>query len=161
MKSIRSFLALFSSVIIIIYLLSSLSFQVAAQTTEPAPLSKVNLYADAGGHFAGQVSLNIEVLIESNEKVTWYGRGGVGAAGIVMANGGPGALGAITMLSGKGNRHFEVNTGVFVGKDNEQDDLFVYPLLDVGYRYQKPEGGFIFRAKVGLLGIGFGIGYAF
>jgi hypothetical protein len=35
------------------------------------------------------------------------------------------------------------------------------PLIDVGYRYQKPDRGFIFKAKIGILGVGFGVGYAF
>jgi hypothetical protein len=40
--------------------------------------------------------------------------------------------------------------------------MFYYlPILDLGYRYQKQDGGFLFKAKVGILGIGFGLGYAF
>jgi hypothetical protein len=35
------------------------------------------------------------------------------------------------------------------------------PLIDVGYRYQKPDRGLIFKAKIGILGVGFGVGYAF
>ncbi|MDX1283768.1 MAG: hypothetical protein R3182_02085 [Draconibacterium sp.] len=132
-----------------------------AQSKEVTELSKVNLYADFGFHLAGQVTANFEYQIASGEKVTWYGRAGAGAAGVVMAVGGPGVLGAVTMLTGKGNKHFEINGGAFVGKDVEQDDIFVFPLIDFGYRYQKPEGGFIFRAKAGLLGVGIGLGYAF
>jgi len=132
-----------------------------AQSTESTTLSKINVYADFGGHFAGQASINLEGQIYSGEKVTWYGRGGLGASGIIMAVGGPGILGAITMLTGKGNKHFEINGGAFIGKDIEQDEIFVLPLIDFGYRYQKPEGGFIFKAKAGFLGIGIGLGYAF
>ncbi len=132
-----------------------------AQSTESTALSKINLYADFGGHFGSQASINLEGQIYSGEKLTWYGRGGLGAAGIIMATGGPGILGAVTMLTGKGNKHFEMNGGAFIGKDIEQNDMFVFPLIDFGYRYQKPEGGFIFRAKAGFLGIGIGLGYAF
>lgn len=135
--------------------------QAEAQKAEGVTLSKTNLYVDAGGHFAGQVSINYEGRIHSGEKVTWYVRGGVGAAGVIMTFGGPGVLGGLTMLTGKGKNHFEISGGVIVGKDFEQDDGFALPLIDFGYRYQKPEGGFIFKAKVGLLGIGIGLGYAF
>jgi len=31
--------------------------------------------------------------------------------------------------------------------------------IDVGYRYQKPEGGFIFKAYVANIGVGVGFGY--
>ncbi|RIH64546.1 hypothetical protein D1164_14415 [Mariniphaga sediminis] len=142
-------------------LLLLLCNQSEARITTATELSKVNLYADFGFHFAGQASINLERQIYSGEKTTWYGRGGVGTAGIIMANGGFGALGAITMLTGKGNKHFEINGGTFIGKDTEHDEIFVYPLIDFGYRYQKPEGGFIFKAKLGFLGIGIGLGYAF
>lgn len=147
--------------ILVIFMLLLVCYHVEAQKTETEILSKNIVYADVGGHFAGQVSVNFESCIYTGEKLSWYGRGGVGAAGIIMANGGMGVLGGITMLTGKGNRHFEINGGAFVGKDVEQDEVFVYPLIDFGYRYQKPEGGFIFRAKAGFLGIGIGLGYAF
>lgn len=134
---------------------------VTAQSIEPASLSKINLYADFGGHIAGHATINIEGQIYSGEKLTWYARGGVGGAGVLMAVGGPGISGAVTMLTGKGNRHFEINGGAFVGKDLEQNNVFAFPLLDFGYRYQKPTGGFIFMAKAGILGVGIGFGYAF
>ncbi len=142
-------------------LLFSLYGKAIAQKTEPTRLSKINLYSDLGGHIAGQASINIEGQIYSGKKITLYGRGGLGVAGILMATGGPGILGGITMLTGKGNNHFEINGGAFIGKDLELDNIFVFPLIDFGYRYQKPEGGFIFRTKVGFLGIGIGLGYAF
>lgn len=142
-------------------LLLLLCNNVQAQNNETTELSKVNLYTDFGFHLAGQATINFEQQIYSGEKVTWYGRAGVGAAAILMVSGGPGALGGITMLTGKGNRHFEINGGAFIGKDIELDKTFVYPLIDFGYRYQKPEGGFIFKAKVGFLGVGIGLGYAF
>ncbi len=116
---------------------------------------------DAGGHFGAQVSANIEFKMVDGEKVTWYGRGGAGFAGVIMATGGPGVLGGVTMLTGKQNKHFELNAGAFVGQDLERDEMFAFPLFDVGYRYQKPEGGFIFKAKLGILGVGIGLGYAF
>ena len=75
-----------------------------------------------------------------------------------------GGLGAVTMLTGKKNNHFELNTGIFLGSNkligalyydstnNEyyrevHYEAFIFPFFDWGYRYQKPSGGFIFRAK--------------
>lgn len=151
-----------SILIIGIMLLCSVSIADAQSTSETTTtLSKTVIYADFGGHFAGQASINIEGRIYSGEKSTWYCRGGLGAAGIVMANGGPGGLGALTLITGKRNKHFEMNTGIFIGKESDKDAMFVFPLIDFGYRYQKPEGGFVFRAKAGFLGIGIGLGYAF
>jgi hypothetical protein len=132
-----------------------------AQMTEQIKLSKVNLYADAGLHLAAQASINLEGQFYSGKKTTWYGRVGVGTAGVIFGSSGPGGLGALTILTGKGNNHFEVNGGAFIGNDSYYSDSFVFPLLDLGYRYQKPAGGFIFRAKAGFLGIGLGLGYAF
>ncbi len=136
---------------------------VHAQTDEISSdsLSRTNFYSDFGGHFASQISLNIEGKIKAGDRVTWYWRGGVGFVGVIMAFGGPGGLGAVTMLTGKENHHFEGNFGIFVGHDIEHSNAFVMPLIDFGYRYQKPGDGFIFRAKAGLLGIGIGLGYAF
>lgn len=129
-----------------------------AQQSDSSKLSNINLYADAGFHVAGQVSINLEKRIGAGDKVTWYGRAGLGAAGVIMVDGGFGGLIAITMLSGTGKNHFEINGGVFFLSSKE---ILALPLLDLGYRYQKPGGGFLFKAKAGILGIGIGLGYAF
>lgn len=97
----------------------------------------------------------------SGNKVTLYGKAGGGFGGVLLLTGGPGGLAAITMLTGKNNNHFELNGGAFIGYDNYYNDMFYLPILDLGYRYQKPEGGFLFKAKVGISGFGFGLGYAF
>jgi hypothetical protein len=135
-----------------------LSIHSAAQDTKTTKLSNINLYVDAGFLIGAQASINFEKRISSGEKVTWYGRAGIGYAGVIMVGGGPGGLAAITMLTGKGKNHFEANGGIFYVYS---DDLSVLPLIDVGYRFQKPQGGFIFKAKAGFLGIGIGLGYAF
>lgn len=130
-----------------------------AQNAEQTTMGKTNLYLDAGFHLAGQASINIENQIYTGEKVTWYGRFGLGAMGIIMVNGGPGGLAGFTMLTGKNNNHFEINAGGFIYYGDR--GVAAFPLIDLGYRFQKPEGGFIFKAKGGLLGIGIGLGYAF
>lgn len=158
------FLSVSSSIKIILFGLffSLFCTEVQAQEQTPASLSKINLYADLGGGFArGMTSINIEGRIYNGRRITWYGRGGIGAGGI-DDNGGPGILGGITMLTGKRNGHFEISTGALLGKYTDvEDEIFVLPIADLGYRYQKPEGGLIFRIRAGFLGIGFSLGYAF
>lgn len=146
---------------IILISIISIIFQnvVVAQNTDKPKHSNTNLYIDMGMHFAGQVSINLEKQIYSGEKITWYGRAGIGGAGVAFGETGAGVLGAITMLTGKGKNHFEMNGGAILCKN--QWTSFVLPIIDLGYRYQKPEGGFIFRAKAGFLGIGIGLGVAF
>lgn len=134
-----------------------LNNKVLAQTE----LSKINLYAGIGAVPGVEALINLEVLMNSGEKLTWYGRAGLGYGGILLGTGGPGILGAMTMLTGKKNNHFEVSGGAFIGYDNYYEDAFVLPSLDLGYRFQKPGGGFIFKAKAGILGAGIGLGYAF
>lgn len=133
-----------------------------AQNSESQEMGRINLYADLGGGFTtGLASLNLEARIHSTEKLTWYGRVGMGSAD-EDGDAGTGGLGAITMLTGKGNNHFEINGGVFIGRYADvKDEFFALPIFDLGYRYQRPEGGPLFRAKVGVLGIGVGFGYAF
>lgn len=124
-------------------------------------LSKVNVYAEVGIIPGVEALANAEVRISSGNVITWYARAGLGAGGILLSTGGPGILGAITMLTGKGNNHFELSAGAFVGYDSYYSDTFVVPSLDLGYRFQKPGSGFIFKAKTGILGVGIGLGYAF
>lgn len=69
-----------------------------------------------------------------------------------------GGLAGLTILLGRKNHHFETSLGGFVGSDNGP---FVWPIATLGYKYQKPEGRFIFRSNIGTLGIGIGLGYAF
>lgn len=132
-----------------------------AQTSEQNEMSKNSIYFDTGLMPGIHVFVNYERSLYQGKKVSWFGRAGFGYGGILLVDGGFGGLGAITMLTGKKNSHFELNTGVFSGVNIDDSDSVTLPLFDVGYRYQKPEGGFVFKAKIGILGIGIGLGYAF
>ena len=145
--------------VLICMLCLSLQTTINAHSNEDIVFSKHNVYLDAGLGPLYQASLNYEFQIHSAKTLTWYARLGAGGAGTLLDDGGPGGLAAITMLTGKKNSHFELNAGTFIGSGS--DGTFVYPLLDIGYRYQQPDGGFIFKAKVGILGIGIGLGFAF
>lgn len=132
-----------------------------AQPDETKELSKNSISFDTGIIPGVHALINYERQIHSAKKVTWYGRAGFGFAGIIFGEGGPGGLGAITMLTGKRKGHFELTIGAFTGKDSDTNNPFTYPVFDIGYRHQKPDGGFMFKAKAGILGIGIGLGYAF
>lgn len=138
-----------------------LSFWLNQESFAQTELSKFNFYGTLAGVPGVEALLNVEVRLHSSEKLTWYGRAGFGFAGILAATGGKGALTAITMLTGKKNHHFEMSGGAFFGKDQDYEGALVIAHFDVGYRYQKPTGGFLFKVKTGILGVGIGLGYAF
>ena len=127
-------------------------------------LPKNNIYAEAHLGIFYQIVMNYEMEIYSGEKASWYGRLGGGHGGLTYALDGDfgwGGLGAITMLKGKKNNHFELNAGFFLGRVKYLNSLFISPIFNVGYRYQKPDGGFIFRANAGIVSLGLSFGYAF
>tara|TARA_B100001093_G_C25996760_1_gene663846 strand:- start:16 stop:492 length:477 start_codon:yes stop_codon:yes gene_type:complete len=140
-------------------------------------LEKNNVYAEAHVGIISQVVMNYERQIYSGEKVSWYGRLGGGYVvdyieGLFNDKLGWGGLAAISLLTGENNNHFELNAGAFMGFDKDVNidsdwnktytfERFISPIFNVGYRYQKPEGGFIFRANAGLISLGISFGYAF
>ena len=140
---------------------------VRAQTNVDSGMSKLNTYLELGTVLVvSSASVNLEAHLGSSTsgKNHWYGRAGFGGSAVFYGPVGIGGLGALTMLTGKNKHHFEVSGGIFLGNDNGSgmgDGIFALPLLDLGYRYQKPGKGFIFRAKAGILGVGVGLGYAF
>ena len=137
-------------------------------------LSQNNVYLET--HLGGisQLLLNYERPVSSDffakskffnsEKVIWLRRIGLGY-GANLTDGFSGSAGfggllAITMLTGKKNKHFEVNAGAFLGIE-KLHYYFLLPILNIGYRYQKPGSGFVFRANAGFPAIGVSVGYAF
>ena len=61
----------------------------------------------------------------------------------------------------KKNHHIELNAGAFIGDEGRYDAKFIFPIFNIGYRYQKPNGGFIFRLNQGAESLGISLGYAF
>tara|TARA_B110000046_G_scaffold23995_1_gene23109 strand:- start:89 stop:562 length:474 start_codon:yes stop_codon:yes gene_type:complete len=147
--------------IVLIFILSTLvNISAKAQSEVVNTSSKNNVYFDTGIFPGAHIFMNYERKVHESDKISLYGRVGFGYAGMILGDAGGGVLGAATLLTGKRNSHMEFNLGIFSGKDN--NDPFILPLLDVGYRYQKPEGGLIFKVKAGILGIfSVGLGYAF
>lgn len=147
--------------IVSIGLLLILAIQNKAKSQNTAEVKSTTqaIYVDAGliPIVAIHALVNYEKQLIKRDKIQWLGRLGMSVA--ANPDGGFGGLLGGTMLTGKRNSHFETNVGLFVG--SEVGDVFAAPLIEIGYRYQKPTGGFLFKAKLGNLGLGFGIGYAF
>lgn len=153
---------------------------ISAQKASTPQMSKFTLQFEAASFvLISSLSLNVEgrFFSSESEKIHLYGRAGVeyvDIIGLILCDGQEslgGNLG-IAMVTGKGNHHFEVYGGAFLGSFRNKKDASILgacsslgfqaiPLVDLGYRFQKPESGFFFRAKVGVLGIGIGLGHAF
>ena len=131
-----------------------------SNTEDDHDFSKVNLFLDIGAHAIAQASFNFEGKILSGKKITLYGRAGFGLAQAWGDSKLTGGITGLTMLTGKKNNHIEIGGGAFLGFYSNSE-FRPLPHFDLGYRYQKSNGGFIFRAKVGILGLGIGLGYAF
>jgi hypothetical protein len=157
MKTLYSILKL----IVLTFLLSS---NILAEPPAKSERSKINLYIDAGTFVVvNSVFVNLEVHIASSqsEKMHLYVRGACGSVGTMLggsgtsSNDGGTSILALTLLTGEANHHFDTSAGIC------QIDGMALPFIDLGYRFQKPEGGVVFRGKVGILGVGVGFGFAF
>ena len=136
-------------------------------------MKKNTFFLEALGNGAGILSLNYDRLIPLNSFYAISLRGG-----IAYVNSGYLSFPAlINVITGKGNNHFELGIGetfennVYVKKGNYQ----ITTTLDLGYRFQKPDGGIFFKcaytpifynsqdsfSKIFWLYIGLGIGYTF
>ncbi len=136
-----------------------------AQTYGKSDYSKFNLYADIGTNiFVSSAFINLEYTFFHSKSglVHLNSRLGGGGAAIFWGSSGLGGLGGINVLIGEKSHHFESGAGLFIGSDYDgSDGTFYIPYFELGYRYQKPTGGFLFRAKAGILGVGLSLGYAF
>lgn len=80
------------------------------------------------------------------------------------------------LIAGESKHCLEVNLGLYVLLNETAKIIFedyssiytpeykkkhIQPIFNLGYRFQKPQGGIIFRTYAGLFGIGIGLGYAF
>ncbi|MGB0950190.1 MAG: hypothetical protein ACPGU0_08825, partial [Marinirhabdus sp.] len=144
------------------------------QTDSIPSMSKNTVYVEGSTLiFINLVYVNYERKFFSSpsEKLHLYGRAGfayINFEGILSpSSDSTGGLLGATLLTGKKNHHFEGQAAIFLGNrrkyhSSRTEEYFqAIPLLDVGYRYQKPKGGFIFKAKLGISGVGIGLGYAF
>jgi len=159
-----------------------ISAQINSQTDSISGMSDFNLHFEASSFIVVSLaSINVEgkLFSSDSQKFHLYGRAGFGYADVAnrILCTGRSAVGGIlgfTMLAGKDDHHFEAHVGTYLGsfKNKDREGILnspcreksgsrVIPLIDLGYRYQKPGSGFIFRARVGTYGVGIGFGAAF
>lgn len=165
---------------LMIFLFSNL---IIGQTQSNSDMARFNVQVEASSFIlinAFSVSAEGRIISSNNNKIHLLGKAGIGSLSIatifcetLKSTGGN--LG-LTMLTGKGDHHFELNGAVFLGSFKYKDDELgilncaddgvnlgfrAQPLVDLGYRFQRPGEGFIFRAKIGFTGLGIAVGYAF
>lgn len=150
-----------------------ISVQAKAQDTIPqhSPTTASNVISIEGAAFFApwenfwtlgftHAILAYERRFYSSKKgnVSLYGKTGVGN---ISGLWGP-QIGMTTLI-GKGNSHFDIGTGVMfpVLDPSVRGSFNIWPIAELGYRFQKPEGGLMWKVKVGTTGIGAGVGWAF
>ena len=87
--------------ILLVISIVTIGFSANAQSSEKNILSKNSIYFDTGIILGVHAFVNYERSIYQGEKVSWFGRVGFGYSGLIMADGGYGGLGAVTMLTEK------------------------------------------------------------
>ncbi|MDW3197131.1 MAG: hypothetical protein R8G66_32435 [Cytophagales bacterium] len=152
-----------------------LPMMVHAQDQEVLPRSKHRVSAELGSYlFVNSLTLNYEpTLFESDaQNFRINGRMGLGLGFVLGFDGNhgiSGVLGGVTLDFGKRNNHFLLSTGMILSDNfNEIDDISVQfdrlgtaPLMEMGWRFEKPTGGVTYKIAGGTLGLSVGIGYAF
>ena len=137
----------------------SFSFGATAQTEAETFTAKNAIYLDIGGN-AGQYAFTYGRLITQKNALKVMGSVGFSlwadrVDGSTVFN--PAVPLELSGLIGNGNHHLELGLGVtphlatsldFNPETSELEDKVVFGSLiplRIGYRYQKPEGGFFFR----------------
>jgi hypothetical protein len=158
------------SVLICILLLST--GMLAQQSFNESPAAVNVLYGGVSfGGLTGAISVNYERKIADFTMGSINLRGGFGrVAGWDLR--GNGVTVNWAYLFGRRKHHLELNMGVLGIQDRYNDPEMskterffaqwdFFPLLNAGYRLQKPEGGFMLRTGGGMEMFYLGIGYSF
>jgi len=157
------------TIIIIFIIIVSIPWKIYGQDTDKQ-INKKNYIQIEGAtlKFIGMYSVTYEHLVLSLKCLNLHVSSGLG--GWYFTNISEWYSGLSIPLSlngiiGGGNSHFEFNLGLryrFFNENSDKDISPYYPLINIGYRYQNPNGkGLIFRTYIGYTGIGLGIGKAF
>jgi hypothetical protein len=126
-------------------------------------LKRFSVYADGliGPIYSATINAEIRLGYGKSGVRTYYLRVGAGSDNTLITDGGPGYLGALTMLKRTRNdKLFEISAGWFSGKSSVYDTSINYPILDIGRRIYYPSG-FMLRYHAGILGVGGSVGFAF
>lgn len=132
--------------------------------------------------FSAGAQLNYErqlIQFKDNSLSGLWANAGIGYWGVMANFGGPFQHLSMGLMSGHENNHFEFTFGIsrlydkagvnydrISGKQpvptTKADDVVYWPLGSLGYRYQKPGGGFVFRCGIAYPPLPYiGIGAAF
>jgi hypothetical protein len=115
----------------------------------------------------GAASVDFDFLMPS-EKMAHIISLGVGSAYLVTETGNLISFGYKGIV-GKKNNHFDfqlclglITAGTINDGWNGNSNISgSYPLIGIGYRYQKPSGKFMFRTGISTTGLSMGVGYFF
>lgn len=177
MKLLKCFFSLF--------ILSSIAFYCKGQDTKEATSqvkeSKNVIHGTIGFiplYFAGNISYERRFAANSDKFLRSFWLKVSGGAWAAWAVGGPLYYAGITSLTGSGKSHLEFNLGFasrYDKKSYEEKDYFrpTEPKVKsdyyknsiaggIGYRFQSPDGGFVFRAGISYpesIYIGLGISF--
>ena len=155
MKKINQYILLFS------ILLSTVLSEVNASeiiNQDSLKTSKNNIHVESFLIFIQ--SINYENNIYKSNLIQLNGRYGIAYQqieffGVTESIGG---IGGLTFLLGRKRGHLETLIAGFIPF---QRSGALWPIIELGYRYQNPNGGFLFRTFLGTTGIGIGLGYGF
>ncbi|MCK4344070.1 MAG: hypothetical protein KAX05_02205 [Bacteroidales bacterium] len=146
-SEIEKFELVKGTLLIVVFLLTNVLF---AQTTfsnnekrilninkpnENIEWKKNSFFLELGGN-AFFYSLNYDRLIHTEESLQISSRIGISHLGIIPIQ--------LNLLIGGSSHHFEFGIGVLISIEDQN----VLPTGTIGYRYQKLDGGFLFRIGI-------------
>jgi hypothetical protein len=118
--------------------------------------------------YLGMYSINYERAVVQTDNLRMLVNAGFGGWYAVMISRnyfGYSVPLSLNNLIGSGSNFFELDLGVryiMLSERSDKDIEPYFPICNMGYRHQKPNGkGLIFRAFIGLSGVGIGVGKAF
>ncbi len=137
-------------VLLFLFCISSPAF---SQSYLPNNSSRNSFYLEVLGNGL-LYSINYDRILKEKEKSAWVGRIGITYA--PPPDQGPGILAELNLLLGSSNHHFELGAGsTYYYLFNKKDETLSNPDISllffttrIGYRFQKKEGGFLFRAAL-------------
>jgi hypothetical protein len=157
---------------LLLFLLLALAAPGLAQQTQTLR-ARWGVSADMGVHFAGQGFPRIYV----ERQLAAIGKNRQAVLGVKVASGlflnaqfdwsisDPVSTTWVPvgyLLTGRRSHHFELGLGPELWLDKDEYTPVLVPFFEMGYRYQRPEGGLSLRVRAGLTsGLGLGLGYAF
>ena len=158
-------------------ILLSMPFYFTAQNTNDSDKSRYAIHVDAGVGYLVAANLNVEKVFStySSGGFKTVGRVGLGHIYIpeLFCDGSSGtfASAGLSYFVGQSSHHMELSGGGLIKlseSDNNPGGIFscdselnaFVPLAEIGYRYQKPKGGFLLRIHIGTSGVAVGLGTA-